>query len=121
MTTPRNRGLRIDALRYSNLESAIGPDGTSVYSFAFDLKATNGAMYRLTARYSDFRRLAYKELLAAYPDAYDWMPRFPPKNPLAKQTPAFLLARGRQGHRGAVASGFRGSGGQQSVRGIDAP
>ena len=45
MTTPRNRGLRIDALRYSNLESAIGPDGTSVYSFAFDLKATNGAMY----------------------------------------------------------------------------
>jgi len=95
MPTPRNGGLRIDALRYSNLESTIGPDGTSVYSFAFDLKATNGAMYRLTARYSDFRRLAYKELLAAYPDAYDWMPRFPPKNPLAKQTPAFLLARGR--------------------------
>ena len=98
----------IEALRYAAVECIEGPDGSGIYTFVFHLRAKGGATYRLAARYSVFRAM-YKALLAEQPEACASLPAFPRKNPLSRQTSAFLLARGKglESYLGAVLGDVR--------------
>ena len=84
----------ITALRYVAVSVVAAPDGAQVYSFVFQLKDATGAIYTLGARYSLLRRLSLL-LAAEQPAASAALPAFPPKYSLYRQTPDFLLERGR--------------------------
>jgi hypothetical protein len=84
----------VQALRYVAVSVVATPDGAQVYSFVFHLKTASGAIFTLGARYSVLRRLSYV-LDAEQPVASAALPPFPSKKSLRRQTPQFLLARGK--------------------------
>ena len=84
----------IVALRYVAVSVVTAAEGESVYAFVFHLRTSTGAVFALSARYSALRALSSR-LAAEQPAACASLPRFPPKQSLSRQTPQFLLARGR--------------------------
>ena len=74
--------------------SVVKQGGSGVYSYVFHLRTESGAIYSLGARYTVFRRLS-SLLLAERPEACTNLPPFPPKHSMSRQTPEFLLARGK--------------------------
>ena len=84
----------VTAIKYVAVSVVKQPDGAGVYSYVFHLRTASGAVYSLGARYSVFRRLS-SLLLAEQPDACQSLPPFPPKHSMRRQTPEFLLTRGK--------------------------
>ena len=84
----------IIAIRYVAVSVVKTADGAGVYSYVFHLRTASNAIYSLGARYSVLRRLS-SLLLAESPNACEALPAFPPKHSMRRQTPDFLLMRGR--------------------------
>lgn len=82
------------AIKYVAVSVVKDAEGVGVYSYVFHLRTASGATYSLGARYSVFRRLS-KVLFTEQPEACAMLPPFPPKHSMRRQTPAFLLARGK--------------------------
>lgn len=82
------------ALRYVAVSVVPGTAaGSSVYAFVFHLKTSDGAVHSLSSRYSDLRKL--HQGLSGDEPLRAALPKFPPKLSLQRQTPQFLIARGR--------------------------
>ena len=82
------------ALRYVAVAVVGVAEGASVYAFVFHLKTASGAVYKLAVRYSALRRVA-RQLRYEQPEACASLPGFPAKYSMSRQTPQFLLVRGR--------------------------
>ena len=82
------------ALKYVAVSVVKAADGAGVYSYVFHLRTASGAVFSLGARYSVFRRLS-SLMLAEQPEACAALPAFPPKHSMRRQTPEFLLTRGK--------------------------
>ena len=84
----------IVALRYVAVSVVPGAtSGSNVYAFVFHLKTGDGAVYTLSSRYSELRKL--HQALTADESQRAALPKFPPKLAMQRQTPQFLIARGR--------------------------
>jgi hypothetical protein len=82
------------ALRYVAVTVVKDTSGTGVYSFVFHLRTDTGTVYSLGTRYSVLRRLSLL-LQSEKPDVCATLPPFPSKYSMSRQTPQFLLARGK--------------------------
>lgn len=91
------------AIKYVAVNVVKDADGAGVFSFVFHLRTSAGATFSLGARYSVLRRLSFV-IATEQADASASLPTFPPKHSLRRQTPEFLLARGRalEAYLGAV-------------------
>ena len=82
------------SVRYSSIEPCNLPSGGCTYVFTLEVIPANAKSVMLRQRYSAFR-VAALAVQARQPLKAAELPPFPPKFSMSRQTPTFLVKRGR--------------------------